>query len=55
MQVVHQIDFQGNQPYELDSRLGGNDDDDGCRVNKFGLRFVVDSQAAIRSMFRAMV
>jgi len=25
IQVVHLIDFQGNQPYELDSRLRGND------------------------------
>ena len=26
IQVVHLIDFQSNQPYELDSRLRGNDD-----------------------------
>jgi len=25
IQVVHLIDFQNNQPYELDSRLRGND------------------------------
>jgi hypothetical protein len=26
IQVVHWIQFQGNQSYELDSRLRGNDD-----------------------------
>jgi hypothetical protein len=25
IQVVHLLDFQSNQPYELDSRLRGND------------------------------
>jgi len=25
IQVVHLIDFQNNQPYELDSRFRGND------------------------------
>jgi len=35
IQVVHQIDFQSSQPYELDSRLRGNDGGFSAGFNLF--------------------